>query len=323
MTSHARPTAVGPANGGATPESRLRVATVRSALTIDLEEYFQVSNFEGVIERESWDSLPSRVVGETEQLLELFEQQGVRATFFVLGWVAERQPALIRAIAARGHELACHGYAHELVYRIGPRRFREDLRRARERIEHAAGVRVVGYRAPSYSITNDSLWALEILAEEGFEYDSSIFPIRHHRYGIPEFCRAPVRMELPSGARLAEFPLTTLDLGPLRLPLAGGAYLRFMPPALFRWGVRRLIEAGEPTVLYLHPWEIDAGQPRQKVSWRVRVNHYHHLDRMLGRVRALIEAHAFAPMGDVLLELEQGGRLPLSSPFAEPIAAAG
>jgi polysaccharide deacetylase family protein (PEP-CTERM system associated) len=288
-----------------------------NALTVDLEEYFQVSNFDRVLARRDWDAQPSRVELETDRLLGLFAQHRVRATFFVLGWVAERRPELIRRIAAQGHEIACHGYGHELVYAIGPERFREDLKRSREAIQDASGVRVTGYRAPSYSITRDSLWALEILAEEGFTYDSSIFPIRHHRYGIPGFGSAPLRLALPSGAQLREFPLTTLAVGPLRLPLAGGAYLRFLPPSVFHWGVRRLVAREHPTVLYLHPWEIDAEQPRQAVPWWVALNHYHNLDAVFGRLARLLDSFAFTAMSDVLRSLEDRGQLPLRPLAAE------
>ncbi len=281
-----------------------------NALSVDLEEYFQVSNFDGVIPRDSWDGLDSRVGDATRRLLDLFERTGSRSTFFVLGWVAERQPALVREVADRGHEIACHGYGHELVYEIGPERFREDLTRARQAIEDAVGAPVRGYRAPSYSITHRSLWALETLAELGFEYDSSIFPIRHHRYGIPEFERVPVRVRLPSGARITEFPLSTLRMFGGNFPIAGGAYLRFLPGLLFRMGFGQLIRAGQPTVLYLHPWEIDAGQPVQDVSRKVRINHYYNLARMESKLAALVERHPFTSLHAVLEGLEAAGRLP-------------
>jgi polysaccharide deacetylase family protein (PEP-CTERM system associated) len=282
----------------------------RNALSVDLEEYFQVSNFEGTIDRGSWEDLPSRVETSTRALLDTFDETGNTATFFVLGWVAERQPALVQEIAARGHEIACHGYGHQLVYDLGPERFREDLRRARGAIEDATGVRPRGYRAPSYSITERSLWALDVLAEEGFEYDSSIFPVRHHRYGIPDFSRVPVRIPLADGRSIREFPMTTLAAGPFRLPLAGGAYLRFFPPALFHWGFRRLISAGEPIVLYVHPWELDPGQPRQAVDWKVRINHYHNLGRTRDRLAALLGEFSFRPLAAVLEELESDRDLP-------------
>jgi polysaccharide deacetylase family protein (PEP-CTERM system associated) len=281
-----------------------------NALSVDLEEYFQVSNFAGLIERSRWESLPSRVRESTRRLLDAAEATGNRATFFVLGWLAERHPDLVREIAARGHEIACHGYGHELVYELGPERFRADLRRARAAIEQAIGGAVYGYRAPSYSITEASLWALQILVEEGFRYDSSIFPIRHHRYGIPGFARRPVRIVLGGGAAIREFPLTTLAAGPWSLPLAGGAYLRFLPLSVFSWGLSRLVAAGEPTVLYVHPWEIDPEQPRQATRWLVRLNHYHNLHRTEGRLRRLLERFRFAPLGEVLDRLEAQGRLP-------------
>jgi polysaccharide deacetylase family protein (PEP-CTERM system associated) len=281
-----------------------------NALTVDLEEYFHVSNFEGVVHRERWDALPSRVADATERLLDAFDAAGSSATFFVLGWVAERQAPLLRRIAERGHEIACHGYGHELVYEIGPERFRADLHRARLAIEDAVGAAVRGYRAPSYSITERSLWALSILADEGFDFDSSIFPIRHHRYGIPGFARRPLRLALDDGRAIREFPLTTLDVGGLTLPLAGGAYLRFLPPALFHWGLERLRAAGEPTVLYTHPWEIDPHQPRQPISWKRKINHYWNLDRTEPRLRRLLERFRFAPLSQVLDRLEDAGRLP-------------
>jgi polysaccharide deacetylase family protein (PEP-CTERM system associated) len=286
-----------------------------NAFSVDLEEYFQVANFDHWIDRGRWPELPSRVVAQTHRILDLCDQTDTRATFFALGWVAERQPELLREIAARGHEIACHGYGHELLYRIGPERFREDVKRARAVIEDAIGARVEGYRAPSFSITGRSLWALEILAEEGFRFDSSIFPVRHHRYGIPEFPREPVRLVLPSGNAIVEFPLTTLAWGPLRLPLAGGGYLRLLPFALVRWGIGRLIASQRPTVLYVHNWEIDAEQPRQPVSALVRFNHYHNLERVERRLRELLVRARYAPLRDVIASLEVGRRL-ASTPLA-------
>ena len=280
-----------------------------NAFSVDLEEYFQVANFDHVIDRRRWPELPSRVVAQTHRILDLCDQTGTRATFFALGWVAERQPDLLREIAARGHEIACHGYGHELLYQIGPERFREDVKRARGIIERVIGARVEGYRAPSFSITQRSLWALEILAEEGFRFDSSIFPVRHHRYGIPDFPREPVRLELPSGQRIVEFPLTTLAWGPLRLPLAGGGYLRLLPFALLRWGIGRLVASERPTVLYVHNWEIDPDQPRQDVSALVRFNHYHNLERVEGRLRQLLVRTRYAPLRDVIASLDAGARI--------------
>jgi polysaccharide deacetylase family protein (PEP-CTERM system associated) len=282
---------------------------VLNAFSIDLEEYFQVANFDHCVDRKTWSELPSRAEAQTHRLLDLCDRTRTRATFFVLGWVAERQPRLLREIAARGHEIACHGYGHELLYAIGPERFRADVRRARGVIEDAVGAAVEGYRAPSFSITDQSLWALEILAEEGFRFDSSIFPVRHHRYGIPDFPREPVRVALPSGNTIVEFPLTTLAWGPLRFPVAGGGYLRLLPFALLRWGIGRLVAAQRPTVLYVHNWEIDADQPRQEVSALVRWNHYHNLERVEERLQTLLERTRYAALRDVIAALDAGARL--------------
>ena len=294
-----------------------------NALSVDLEDYFQVSNFDGCIARKDWDKQPRRVADNTRRLLDLFEQNSISTTFFVLGWVAEREPALIREVAERGHEIACHGYGHELVYKIGRERFTEDLRRAQAAIQDACGQRVLGYRAPSYSITEKSLWALDVLAEQGFEYDSSIFPIRHHRYGIPDFPRLPQTLHLPEGGSLIEFPMTTLPFGKTNLPWAGGAYLRFLPASLFRWGFQRLNRRREPTVLYLHPWEVDPDQPRQEVSTAVRVNHYWHLDQTLPRLQRILATHHFSPLRDVIESLRADERLPKYSisPHSAPDAA--
>ncbi|NNL85244.1 MAG: DUF3473 domain-containing protein [Myxococcales bacterium] len=283
-----------------------------SALSVDLEEYFQVSNFDHLISRTDWDSLPSRVEGATLRLLDTFEEHDQRATFFCLGWVAERHPGLLRTIADRGHELACHGYQHELLYNLGPEKFVDDLRRSRDAIQQAGGVAVEGYRAPSYSITERSLWALHVLADEGFRYDSSIFPIRHHRYGIPKFWRHPVRLDLGNGRSIQEFPMTTLRVAGTNLPMAGGAYLRFIPAPIFRWAFRRVTRDKTPAILYLHPWELDPDQPRQQVTWKTRINHYFNLKRTEARLRGLLERHRFAPVGDVLRMLEDAGELPIT-----------
>lgn len=293
------------------------------ALSVDVEEYFQVSNLSEAFPRARWDDLPSRVEAQTRRLLDLFDGMGQRGTFFALGWVARRHPGLLREIAARGHEVACHGDGHELVYAIGPARFREDLRRARSAIADAVGHPPAGYRAPSFSITPRSRWALSILAEEGFAYDSSVFPVRHPRYGWIGFPPGPVRLDLPGGLAIDEFPPTSLGLGPLRLPVAGGAYLRFLPGAVFRSAWTRATDAGRPGLLYVHPWELDPEQPRAPVGWRVRVNHYHGLRATLGKLRTLLGAHAFAPLVEVLDELRVEKALPRTVPPREPVGDGG
>lgn len=269
-----------------------------NALTIDVEDYFHVSAFEDVVPADRWDEYERRVRPNTERLLDLFDAAGVRATFFVLGWVAEREPALIRRIAAAGHEVASHGYAHRLVYDQSPDAFREDLRRARHAIEQAAGVRVLGYRAPSFSITPRSLWAFEVLAEEGYAYDASVFPIRHDRYGLPGAPRHPHRVP---GRTLAEAPGSTVVVGPLTMPVAGGGYFRLCPYWMTRWAVRRLNERErQPAIVYLHPWEIDPGQPRIPAKLVSRLRHYQNLARTEPRLRRLLAEFSFAPLAEVL-----------------------
>ena len=280
-----------------------------NALSVDLEEYFQVSNFDQVIDRADWDRIPSRLEEPTHRLLDLFDETDSKATFFVLGWIAERHGPLVREIASRGHEIACHGYGHELVYKLGPDRFRDDVTRAKAAIEDVTGTRVEGYRAPSYSITADSFWALNVLAEEGFLYDSSIFPIRHYRYGVPNFRERPVLLQLDGGATIREFPLTTLSIGPVKLPLAGGAYFRFLPSTIVRRGLSILAARGEPTVIYLHPWELDPDQPRQRIPWWVALNHYHNLHLTERRLRNLLRGRRSAGLAAVLGKIEADGLL--------------
>ncbi|WP_224957146.1 XrtA system polysaccharide deacetylase [Geomonas subterranea] len=275
-----------------------------NALTIDVEDYFQVNAFQPYIPRESWDSYPLRVSDNVARLLDILEQYGVHGTFFILGWIARRQPQLVREIQGRGHEIASHGYGHQLIFAIGPKLFREDVRRAKLVLEDAAGVPVRGYRAPTYSITRDSLWAFDILSEEGYSYDSSVFPIHHDTYGIPDAPRFPYRVRT-SGGMLHEFPLSTLPLRvagrSLQFPIAGGGYLRLLPAPLIRWGIQRINAVeGQPTVLYLHPWEIDPGQPRVQAGLRARFRHYVNLSRTEGKLRYLLQGVRYGTMSEVL-----------------------
>jgi polysaccharide deacetylase family protein (PEP-CTERM system associated) len=273
---------------------------VRNALTVDVEDWFQVSNFDHVVRRDEWDRYPSRVVANTRRLLDIFDETGARATCFVLGWVAERFPELIAEIRERGHDIASHGFLHELVHTIGPDRFARDVERSVEAIERACGVRPIGYRAPSFSIGRRSLWALEILAAHGFEYDSSVYPVRHPRYGIPAFSRTPCRVRTPSGAEIREFPLTTLRVLGRNLGASGGAYLRILPPAVLRRAFRAMNARGEPAVLYIHPWEVDPDQPRIKTGNWGGLTHYANLRGTAGRLRGLLSSFRFAPMAEAL-----------------------
>jgi polysaccharide deacetylase family protein (PEP-CTERM system associated) len=271
-----------------------------NAMTVDVEDYFHVSVFDGIVPRSQWDQLESRVCRNTERLLDLLAEHGVRATFFVLGWVAERHPALVVRIAAAGHEVASHGYGHRLVYDQTPSAFRDDVRRAKALLEDASGMAVNGYRAPSYSIVPRSLWALDVLIEEGHTYDASIFPIRHDRYGIPVSARHPYVIDRPNG-RLIEAPASTASAAGTNLPIAGGGYFRLLPYGWTRWGIQRVNHAERlPVIFYLHPWEIDPDQPRLHAGLLSRVRHYRNLDQTEARLRQLLKDFAWGSLRSIL-----------------------
>ena len=273
---------------------------VVNAMTIDVEDYFHVSVFDGILPRSRWDALESRVSANTERLLKIFDNAGVQATFFVLGWVAERFPQLPRRIAECGHEIASHGTAHRLVYDMTPGAFRDDVRRSKSVLEDATGVQVLGYRAPSYSITPRSLWAIDILIEEGYRYDASIFPIHHDRYGIPLSPRHAFRLDRSAGV-IIEAPATTVRWGPFNFPVAGGGYFRILPYWWTRAGIARVNRLERrPAIFYLHPWEIDPGQPRLDVGLLGRFRHYRNLDCCEARLTRLLADFAFAPMRVVI-----------------------
>ena len=288
-----------------------------NAMTVDVEDYFHAASFDRVVSRSSWASRDSRVVRNTETLLEVFDRAGIHATFFILGWVAERFPELVRDIAAAGHEIASHGFHHQLIYLLTPEQFREDVRRAKATIEDAAGCTVRGYRAPSFSIVRGSLWALDVLIEEGHSYDASIFPIRHDRYGIPDAPRHAHRIDTPAGS-IAEVPSSTVRLGRLNLPTAGGGYFRLLPYGWTRWGMSKLNGAGEPAVFFIHPWEIDVDQPRLPVGRLTSIRHYHGLDKTLGRLETLFNDFAFDTVSAML-----AARPVASVPAAARLAHAG
>ncbi len=271
------------------------------AFTVDVEDYFQVDAFSDVIPVSAWDSFESRVVANTSRLLDLLDAHQVRGTFFVLGWIAERHPALIKAIAARGHEVASHGMSHQRVVAQSPEVFRRETRDSKCLLEDLIQAPVLGYRAATYSITRQSLWALDILQEEGFLYDSSIFPVRHDRYGIPDARTVPHRLETPGGKTIIEYPLTTVRLLGVNLPVAGGGYFRLFPYSLTRWGLRQARAEGRSVVFYLHPWEVDPGQPRvEGARRRSRFRHYLNLDQTLPRLNRLLQDFQFGTMRDCL-----------------------
>jgi polysaccharide deacetylase family protein (PEP-CTERM system associated) len=271
-----------------------------NAFSVDVEDYFQVTAFERDISRRDWEGFECRVVANTRRLLQLLAGHNVRATFFVLGWVADRYPELVAEIAAAGHELASHSYWHRLVYQMSPEEFREDLLRSRQAIQAASGQRVDGFRAPSFSITRQSLWALDILAEEGFRIDSSIFPTRHHRYGIPD--AKPQLHELQTSAgSLWEFPPAIRRYARWNLAVAGGGYFRLYPLQFTCSALARINEAGAPFVFYIHPWEVDPQQPRLRAGgWASRLRHYVNLSSTEAKLDALLSRFRFGTLSDAI-----------------------
>ena len=308
--------------------ANVSVNRIVNALTVDVEDYFQVSAFDRVVARDRWHEYETRVAANTDRLLGIFAEAGVKATFFVLGWVADHDGSIVRRIADAGHEVASHGYGHRLVYDLTPEAFREDVRRARRVLQDLSGQPVGGYRAPSFSITERSLWALDVLMEEGYQYDASIFPIRHDRYGIPGAPRHPFRVGVGRGFSLAgvgrpfrvadvgrpfrvasdnepgllEIPASTVRLAGMNLPIAGGGYFRLLPFWWTRFGIARVNEAeGKPVIFYVHPWEVDPGQPRLNASLVSRFRHYRNLQQTERRLRRLLRRFAFGTIEDSLL----------------------
>jgi len=273
-------------------------AVIRNALTVDVEEYFQVAAFERTISRTSWDRAESRVEFNTGRVLDLFGAQGVRGTFFVLGWIAERHPGIVHRIVKDGHELASHGYDHTRVHNFTPEQFRADVVRTKAILEDIGGVQVRGYRAPSYSINAKNLWALDVLQETGHVYSSSIYPIRHDLYGMPDAPRFPFRFR-PDG--ILEIPVTTVRMGGRNYPCGGGGYFRLLPYGAFRWMLARVNEQDRQSGLfYFHPWEVDPGQPRVKgAPLKSRFRHYLNLDSMATRLERLLGDFSWGRMDEV------------------------
>jgi polysaccharide deacetylase family protein (PEP-CTERM system associated) len=278
-------------SGGARPNPK-------NIISVDVEEYYQVEAFADMVSRSEWETYPSRVEANTYRVLDLMDRLNVKGTFFILGWVAERFPALVREIVSRGHEPACHSYWHRLVFSLSPEEFRQDTVKAKDAIEQAAGMAVFGYRAPSFSITNRSAWALGVLAELGFQYDSSVFPIRHDTYGVPDAPRSPFRVTTPSGP-ITEYPMSTFRLGTnANLPVAGGGYLRIFPFWYTRFGVRRAWREGLPIISYIHPWEFDPEQPRIAAKLKSRLRHYTNLSLTAVRLEKLLQLGDFGSFRD-------------------------
>ncbi len=287
---------------------------ITNALTIDVEDYFQVSAMAPYIRRSDWDSRECRVERNVDRILALLARHNTRATFFTLGWVAERYPQLVRRIVAQGHELASHGYGHERASDLSREAFTDDIRRAKHLLEDLGGVPVLGYRAPSFSIGQDNLWAFDCLHATGHRYSSSIYPIAHDHYGMPD---APRFAHTVAGG-LIEIPITTLRLGGRNLPSSGGGYFRLLPYALSRWMIRRVNATDrQSAIFYFHPWEIDQGQPRVAgINLKTRFRHYVNIDRMERRLDQLLQDFRWGRMDDIFL----GQPRPLAAVPAPPAA---
>jgi polysaccharide deacetylase family protein (PEP-CTERM system associated) len=278
--------------------ARYTSASPRNAMTVDVEEYFQVAAFEDRIRRDAWERYPARAALNTGRVLDAFAEHGVHATFFMLGWVAEREPALVRRIVDEGHELASHGYDHTRATMLDRAAFVADVTRTKKMLEDLSGRPVRGYRAPSYSIGTRNLWALEALLEAGYAYSSSIYPIRHDLYGMPEAPRFAFRLHRDG---ILELPVTTVEVAGAKLPAGGGGYFRLLPYGLYAWALRRVNGRDrQPGIFYFHPWELDPGQPRiDGASLRSRFRHYVNLDTMEGRLRRLLRDFRWGRMDEV------------------------
>jgi polysaccharide deacetylase family protein (PEP-CTERM system associated) len=275
-------------------------STTIHACTVDVEDYYHVTAFEDAIPRSRWNAIPERIAAATERVLARLAQADVHATFFVLGCVAARTPAVVQAIQRAGHQIGCHSYEHRLVYRLTSEEFRADLRNAKRCIEDVVGAEVRHYRAPSFSITAKSLWALEVLAEEGFTHDSSIYPVVHDRYGMPSAPAAPYIVRTPAGP-IVEFPPTTFRLFGRRWPCCGGGYFRLCPYRMTAWTIRQADAEGRPANLYVHPWEFDPDQPRiGGLSWRTRFRHYVGLRKTAERFGRLLKEFRFGTLTQAL-----------------------
>jgi len=268
-----------------------------NGISFDIEDWFQVENLKEAISYNDWEGCDLRVVENTRKILKILERHQTLATFFVLGWIAEKCPSLIKEIAAEGHEIASHGYGHELIYKLTPETFCNDLQRSKEILESITSKRVFGYRAPSFSITPKSEWALDILKSLGFTYDSSIFPTSfHHRYGFNGVSSSPFKFS--NG--LIEMPLSTYRIGGANFPLAGGGYFRLFPYSYFQRFFRRLNKQSKPIIFYLHPWELDPEQPRMKIRFNYRLRHYVNLEKTEGRLEKLLKEFRFVPLIDLV-----------------------
>jgi len=275
---------------------------ITNAFTVDVEDFFQVEAFSQVIDVKKWDDYSCRVEANTDAILELLDSKNVKGTFFTLGWIAKRYPQVVKKIAELGHEVASHGMSHQLIYNQDRKVFKQETIDSKAILEDLSQKPVNGYRAATYSITNKSLWALDTLVEAGFKYDSSIFPMRHDRYGISDACPVPNTLRTPNGGSIVEFPISTVKTKHFTLPIAGGGYFRLFPYKLTQWGLNRINRKNIPFVFYIHPWEVDAGQPRvENISKFTKFRHYNNIDKCTSRLSSLLSDFEFTTMEEVLV----------------------
>lgn len=277
-----------------------KTASPLNAFSVDVEDYFHASALADGVRRVGRENLKFRVCENTERVMGILDDAGVKGTFFVLGWVAERFAPLVRSIRDAGHEVACHGYSHALIYDQSVAEFREETLRAKGLLEDTIGGPVSGYRAASFSVRKDTLWALDVLQEAGFQYDSSIFPVHHDRYGIADAALEPHVRELQNGGSIVEVPMTVLPFGGVRIPVSGGGYFRLYPYAFTRTAARRVNASGRPWVFYIHPWEVDPLQPRLEVRGLSRFRHYNNLDKTEPRLRRMLNDFSFGSMEQLI-----------------------
>jgi len=278
----------------------LKISGEKNALTIDVEDWFQVANLQRVISYDDWEKCESRVFMNMIRILDILAKTNVKATFFVLGWIAEKTPEIVQIIHSEGHEIASHGYSHRNVYELTENDFRQEIAVSIELIESITHQSIIGFRAPNYSIKPDTKWAWKILAQFGIKYDSSIFPVKHDRYGFLAAPRFPFTIDLKEDGKLVEFPLSTIRIWGNNIPVAGGAYLRLYPYWFIRAAIKKLNADGNPAIIYLHPWELDANQPRQQINFMAKFRHYGNLLVTEHKLKRLLDDFPFAPIREVL-----------------------
>lgn len=286
---------------------------MKNILTVDVEEWFHPEALQHRFPAEQWDNQPSRVVPLVERLLALFNEYGAKATFFVLGWVAEKHPQMVRRIVDEGHEVASHSYRHRMVTQMTPTEFKEDLQRSLHVLQDIMGKPVLGFRAPTFSITKKSFWAYEILAESGVKYDSSIYPIWHDRYGVPDAPRSVFEVETGNGANLIEFPMPTIKIFGKNFPFGGGGYLRLFPLKFTTMAIRKFNKEGYPAIVYMHPWEFDSDQPKINMGALQSFRHYGNISKNLRKVRRLLQSFEWTNFSDYLnmVKLQNDANLPI------------